>query len=142
MKINPSALGLAMADARLMDRELCQLSGVAIPTFAKIKHGRLNARPATVGKLAYALNVPVTELLLKPGEEPVYDAPQRGRKTPTTEGPVLTAKDVARELKISLASAYKEMAKPEFPYFEIGSQKRVSVEAFREYIKQKANGAR
>jgi transcriptional regulator with XRE-family HTH domain len=63
LKISKPALLLAMATACINDGDLCEKSGVAKPTFANIKAGKRNPRPATIGKLAKALGVPVAQLV-------------------------------------------------------------------------------
>lgn len=63
MKLNARKLDLAMAKACITTTELCEVSGVSRPSFAKIRTGRRNPKPATIGKIAKALNCDVEDLL-------------------------------------------------------------------------------
>ena len=63
MQIDQNRLLIAVARACLTDKELCERAGIARPTLTKIKGGRRAPKPATVGKLAKALAVPVEELI-------------------------------------------------------------------------------
>ncbi|GHU75099.1 hypothetical protein FACS1894188_05210 [Clostridia bacterium] len=67
MKINISNLLLAMAKERASVEDVCLKSGVSNPAFIKIKSGKQNPRPSTLGKIAKALNVSV-EYLTDMGE--------------------------------------------------------------------------
>lgn len=63
MKIDKHKILLIMARLRINDLELCEQSGVSLNTFGRIKTGRINPKPATVGKLAYALGVDPEEII-------------------------------------------------------------------------------
>lgn len=63
MKLNRLNLMLAMARLCINDKELCEKSGVAVPTLTQIKSGKRNPKPATIGKIARALGVDVKDLL-------------------------------------------------------------------------------
>lgn len=67
MKLNRNLLLLAMAKGCMTDKELAERAGVALPTLAKIKAGKRSAKPATVGKIARALGVDVTDLIREEG---------------------------------------------------------------------------
>lgn len=62
MKTDRSKLELAMARACLLPSELAKLAAMPLPTLNGVIHGR-SVRPATLGKVARALCVPVEELL-------------------------------------------------------------------------------
>ena len=63
MRLDERKLLLGMARAKITDRELSEKSGVSRPTLTALKSGRQKAKPATIGKLAAALGVDVTEIL-------------------------------------------------------------------------------
>ena len=63
MKIDVQKLLLAMAREKITDTELCVLAEVPKSTFSNIKTGRRNPKPVTIGKLAEALKVDVSELV-------------------------------------------------------------------------------
>lgn len=57
MPVNKSRLLLAMANECMSTKEVCEKSGVSKPTFTKVKSGKINPQPVTLGKIAKALNV-------------------------------------------------------------------------------------
>lgn len=63
MKIAKSNFELAMANACITAEELSKITGISSITITRIKNGIQDARPATVGKIARALNVDVRELI-------------------------------------------------------------------------------
>lgn len=63
MKIDTTKLDVAMANACMSAADLCDKSEISKPTFAKIRTGKRNPKPITVGKIAKALNCSVTDLL-------------------------------------------------------------------------------
>jgi transcriptional regulator with XRE-family HTH domain len=63
LKINKQKLKLAMAKCCLSMKELSKISGVSIITLARANNGRQEPRPITIGKIAKALNVDVSELI-------------------------------------------------------------------------------
>lgn len=63
MKIDRTKLDLAMANKSYSAKELSKRCGVSQVTIARIARGVQEARPETVGKIAKALNVPVTEII-------------------------------------------------------------------------------
>ncbi len=63
MKIDKHKLDIAMGNACLTFGELSTLSGVSRVSVNKFLSGRSNARPATIGRIAKALNVPVQEII-------------------------------------------------------------------------------
>jgi len=56
-------LNIAQARAQMSNRELQQKAGISDVTLAKIRSGSYQARPLTIGKLAAALGVDVTEII-------------------------------------------------------------------------------
>ena len=62
MIANKQKVQLAMANACLTSGDLQKKSGLPRGTFLNVITGR-NVRPATVGKIAKALNVPVENLI-------------------------------------------------------------------------------
>ena len=62
MNISKSKLEIAIANARISNKELSKLSGIRQETIARIKKNG-NANPLTIGRLAKALDVRVEELI-------------------------------------------------------------------------------
>lgn len=62
MKVNKSKLELAMAQACMNAYDICKLAGIQYQTYRRIANGG-SPKPATVGKIAKALNCSVTDLL-------------------------------------------------------------------------------
>lgn len=62
MRINRKKLEIAMANACFNAKELASAAELPRPTLNNVITGR-NVRPATVGKIARALNVPVENLI-------------------------------------------------------------------------------
>lgn len=66
MKIDIEKLNIAQANSCLTNKELCKNAEVGYITLIEIKNGkRKSPNLKTLGKLAKALNVDVTELLEK-----------------------------------------------------------------------------
>lgn len=63
MKFDLKKLQLVMAEKCIEVRELSKKTGVAESTISRIKNGKQNAKPVTLGKLAKGLGVQITELL-------------------------------------------------------------------------------
>lgn len=63
MKLDYKKVDLILARKQMMIKELSQLSGIAESALVKIKKGKQIPRPATIGKIAKALDVDVTELI-------------------------------------------------------------------------------
>ena len=63
MKINNEKFELAMSNAVIGTKQLSILTDLSQETIARIKNGRQNPRPVTVGKIAKALNVKVEDLV-------------------------------------------------------------------------------
>lgn len=62
MKIDLQKMRIAMADACMDSNDLIKAANMPYGTYGNIRKG-FNVRPSTVGKIARALNVPVTDLL-------------------------------------------------------------------------------
>ena len=63
MKIDNDKLYVAMANEGLLLKELCQKAEIAEVTLRQIRTGVRNPKPATIGKIARALNVNVEEII-------------------------------------------------------------------------------
>lgn len=63
MKIAKFNLELAMANACMTINDLSKKSNVSRVTLTRFISGRCNPKPATLGKIAKALNVKVEELI-------------------------------------------------------------------------------
>lgn len=63
MKIDSNKLELAMGNACITAEKLADKTGIGTCTLTRIKKGQQNPRPATVGKIAKALNVKVEDLV-------------------------------------------------------------------------------
>lgn len=63
MKIDNMKLEVAMANACMNYKELSEATEMTQESFVRIKKGKQNPRPATVGKIAKALNVKVEDLV-------------------------------------------------------------------------------
>lgn len=63
MKINVNKLDIAQAEKCLTNKELCKLAGIGALTLTMIKANKRNCQAITVGKIAKALNIPVSELV-------------------------------------------------------------------------------
>lgn len=63
MKINNAKLEIAMGNAIMSSKSLSEITGITQETIARIKNGNQNPKPATIGKIAKALNVRVEDLI-------------------------------------------------------------------------------
>lgn len=63
MKLDPKKLQFLMAVKCMEVKKLSKISGLHECTISKIKIGSQNAKPVTIGKIAKALEVDVTELI-------------------------------------------------------------------------------
>lgn len=63
MKINTFKLQLAMANACMTVSELAEQSNLSRVALTRFITGKSNPKPATIGKIAKALNVNVEELI-------------------------------------------------------------------------------
>ena len=67
MIINNSKLQIALATACMNPYDLCKEIGIQYQTYRRVSAGN-KCKPATVGKIARALNVPVEQLIETEGE--------------------------------------------------------------------------
>lgn len=65
MKIDNQRLDMAMAKACVDVKTLSELSGVSKASLAAARNKSRNPKPATIGKIAKALNVPVGDIIEK-----------------------------------------------------------------------------
>jgi transcriptional regulator with XRE-family HTH domain len=63
MKIDKQKLAIAMGNSCITFNELSIKSGVSRITIGKFLSGKVVPRPATIGKIAKALNVKVEDLI-------------------------------------------------------------------------------
>lgn len=63
MKICKRKMDIVMANACLTINDLQELSGVSRISIGKYINGKVEPKPITVGKIAKALNVPVTDII-------------------------------------------------------------------------------
>lgn len=63
MKINDKKLMLALANEGLLLNQLAKKAGISTEALRLIRYGKCVPKPATVGKIAKALNVPVTAII-------------------------------------------------------------------------------
>lgn len=67
MKLDNTKLEIAMAEKGIMYKDLCERAGLSDVGLRKIRAGERNPKPATLGKIAKALGVPVQNII-KEGE--------------------------------------------------------------------------
>ena len=65
MRINSAKVELALAKECILMKELCQRAEITPISLKRILSGAVNPRPATVGKIAKALNVNVQEIIME-----------------------------------------------------------------------------
>ena len=65
MKLDIEKLKIFQAQNCLENKELAEKAGISITSLQRIKNGSTNPRLITIGKLARALSVEVTELIEK-----------------------------------------------------------------------------
>ena len=63
MQIDNRKLDVIMATQGLTSKELSMVTGVSQVSIARFRRGVQEPRPATIGKIARALNVDVTEII-------------------------------------------------------------------------------
>ena len=82
MKIDLQKMRIAMADACMDSNDLMKAANMPYGTYGNIRKG-FNVRPSTVGKVARALNVPVTAILAE--EEDLQEQEQQQELTELLE---------------------------------------------------------
>ncbi|UYO62966.1 helix-turn-helix transcriptional regulator [Acetobacterium wieringae] len=65
MRLNTKSFDVAMANACIDIKTLSTLSGVSKQTLFAIRNEKRNPKPATIGKIAKALNVSVVDIIEK-----------------------------------------------------------------------------
>ena len=63
MKLNIQKLQIAMANACILKSELSEQSGISATTLSNYLSGKNNPSPKTIGRMARALKIPVTDLI-------------------------------------------------------------------------------
>ena len=63
MKIDNKKLDLIMATQCLTSEKLTEVTGVSQVSIARFRNGTQQPRPATIGRIAKALGVPVIDLI-------------------------------------------------------------------------------
>lgn len=63
MKINVEKLNIKQAEKCLSNKELCKTANIGTLTLTMIKANKRVCHPKTIGKIAKALEVDVTELI-------------------------------------------------------------------------------
>lgn len=71
MKININKLNIAQAEKCWNNQELCKNANISLTTLAKIKNSNRECQPSTIGKIAKALDIPVSELVLQENKKEV-----------------------------------------------------------------------
>lgn len=63
MKLDKNKLYVAMGNKCITTKELCKCAGIAQISLRRILKNETIPRPATIGKIAKALNVPVEQII-------------------------------------------------------------------------------
>lgn len=63
MRLSNEKLNLELARQKLSINELCEKAGLPRTTFGQVRRGERNAKPKTIGLIADALGVDVTEII-------------------------------------------------------------------------------
>lgn len=63
MKINKVKFNLLLAEICLSNKEFCKKADIQRGTLSQIVNGKREARPQTIGKIAKALGVKVTDII-------------------------------------------------------------------------------
>lgn len=63
MRIDNKKLALAVSRACINSKELCEKAGIGKQTLINIKSGARTPKPSTIGRIARALHIDVTEIL-------------------------------------------------------------------------------
>lgn len=68
MRISRTKLDLILAKKQLSIKELCESANLPTETFKQARTGARNPTPKTIGRIAAALGVEVTEIIDMDGE--------------------------------------------------------------------------
>lgn len=63
MRLSVKKLFICMARNQMNDKDVLEKSGLSKATFNQVKNGSVSPKPATIGKIANALDIDVTELI-------------------------------------------------------------------------------
>ena len=63
MKIDKEKLDIIMAKTHMYIKEICEAAGLPAETFKQARSGARNPKPKTIGRIAAALGVDVTEII-------------------------------------------------------------------------------
>lgn len=63
MKISKDKIDILMARKQVSIKDICEKSGLPMETFKQARTGKRNPKPITVGRIAAALGVDVTEII-------------------------------------------------------------------------------
>lgn len=63
MKLSKEKLDIIMAQKQMYIKEICEASGLPKETFKQARSGARNPKPKTIGRIAAALGVDVTEII-------------------------------------------------------------------------------
>ena len=63
MKLSKEKLDIIMAQKQMYIKEICEAAGLPKVTFKQARSGVRNPKPKTIGRIAAALGVDVTEII-------------------------------------------------------------------------------
>lgn len=63
MKLSKDKIDILMARKQLNIKDVCAKSGLPMETFKQCRRGVRNSKPITIGRIAAALDVDVTEII-------------------------------------------------------------------------------
>ena len=69
MLINKKKVMLLLAERGMLYKDICSKAGISEVEFRKIRAGERNPKPATIGKIASALDVGVQEIIVQEGDD-------------------------------------------------------------------------
>lgn len=69
MKIDNQKVLFLLAEKGMIYKKLCSKAGISDVEFRKIRAGKRNPKPATIGKIANALDVSVHEIIVQEGDD-------------------------------------------------------------------------
>lgn len=69
LKIDNQKVLFLLAEKGMIYKELCSKAGISDVEFRKIRAGKRNPKPATIGKIALALGVGVQDVIVQEGDD-------------------------------------------------------------------------
>ena len=69
MEIDKKKVMLLLAEKGMLYKDVCTKAGISEAEFRKIRSGDRTPKPATIGRIAYALGVGVHEIILREGDD-------------------------------------------------------------------------